>query len=402
MFFGIKNGYLKSYMEWSYPSSEGTPAYHMVAGLATLSSIVNRKYFIKLGRDKLFTNLWICLVGRSRIARKTTTMRGGEELLRMVYGANENIPVYPNKYTLASITKAIGENNTDSGGVMFWSELKSALKNMELSHNAGLMELFTELYDVPPQWSYKRATQDDDGSKVVKLIYPCWSIISATVPGWMYDWVADERKLSGGFMQRNHFVLEDENSPRVYGHVKVDEELERSLVVNLDTIRKKTICDAREYDFCMQRLTLPKDVEGLYNDWIPDFRTKESDPNYFKGRDSFEEALIVTALKVAMLMCIGEGRHKISKQDMLDATIVVSKFKDSLKDVFDIGRGKWDTIIKSIKKFVDGFPADSIPASEIHKHFDGSRYSGWDVSQALDTMVKREQLIFNGEEYKEV
>ena len=111
MFFGVRSNYLKEFFKYSYPPTGGTPAYHLAVAIATASAMTNRQFYMYLGDDKIYTNMWLVLVGRSSVARKTTTINAGRRLLSEVF---PDPPVYPNDYTPEALHDLLDKSSQNS------------------------------------------------------------------------------------------------------------------------------------------------------------------------------------------------------------------------------------------------------------------------------------------------
>src|SRR3989304_3375637 len=68
-------GALATYLKMAATCTDAPEMYHLGAGMIVLSSILGSHIYLKYGPGKLYPNLWIALVGRSSLDRKSTVIR---------------------------------------------------------------------------------------------------------------------------------------------------------------------------------------------------------------------------------------------------------------------------------------------------------------------------------------
>jgi hypothetical protein len=80
-----KDHFLQRYMAYGYDVSDGYPEYWFIGGLYALSVVSDKKVFCKLRQMSIYPNLYLAMLGKSTIARKSTISDKTEDLLMAVW-----------------------------------------------------------------------------------------------------------------------------------------------------------------------------------------------------------------------------------------------------------------------------------------------------------------------------
>jgi len=193
---GILPENIKRYVESICRSTDADSMLVLMAVLSAISARIGRRVYLPEGEyfNKLFCNIWVLVLSPSG-SYKTTALNKG---CRIVYQKNSEIlkqievakndPAYKNdpeelKKRIAEIVKdgCLLPNRMSAegllellakgcGGLLPCSEFGEWLANLGKSHNTGLKPLFTDLYDVPQQYSY---VTKNGGHLIIK-----WAFIS--------------------------------------------------------------------------------------------------------------------------------------------------------------------------------------------------------------------------------
>ena len=132
------------YIEYGQESTDAPLIYHKALAYLIASSLLGRfvKVITSYSPTGLAPNLWVLLIGPSRIARKTTAMRLAVNVIKAV----EPTLVMPASFTPEALYEMF--NNMNPGDAVVWvkDELGGFFKNLEKKYMYGVRELLSSLY----------------------------------------------------------------------------------------------------------------------------------------------------------------------------------------------------------------------------------------------------------------
>lgn len=187
------HGWLREYVDYGAAVTDAPHAYHLFAGLTCLAVALGRRIWLPYGSQLLYPNLYVCLLGPSALARKSTVIG----IAREVLGRFEEHAVLPDEFSPERLYKLLAAH---PAACLLWSEFGAFLRYAERSYMLGMKEALTQLYDCPPV--FRRALQ----SETVEVKAPTLSILTASTPEWL---LANMREvdLLGGFFPRFLYVF---------------------------------------------------------------------------------------------------------------------------------------------------------------------------------------------------
>lgn len=202
--------FIDTYLEFT-KDHESTEKIHKWTAISMIAALLERRTWLDRGYYTLFPNLFIFIVARSGIVKKSTSTGIGVSMLRDIQG----FKIMSERLTAASLI----------------TQMKDSLKSFEFGYNkvkqspvfayaselavfmgevyGSIIELLTTFYDGVPYdsekpWTYKRAHEDPD------LVYgPCLNILGATTKPWLHK-VLPKSEQEGGFTSRCIWVVEDQ------------------------------------------------------------------------------------------------------------------------------------------------------------------------------------------------
>jgi hypothetical protein len=132
------------YVEYGKESTDAPVIYHKALGYFVVSSLLGRfvKIITSYSPTGLAPNLWILLIGPSRIARKTTAMRLAVNVVKSV----EPALVMPASFTPEALYEMF--NNMNPGDAVVWvkDELGGFFKSLEKKYMYGVREILSSIY----------------------------------------------------------------------------------------------------------------------------------------------------------------------------------------------------------------------------------------------------------------
>lgn len=188
-----ERGWLRDYVAYGEAVTDAPLAYHLFAGLTCLAVALGRRLWIPFGATPIYPNLYVCLLGPSALARKSTVLRIAAEIL----GRFEEHAVLPGEFSPERLVGLLKEHPTVC---CLWSEFGAFLRYAERSYMLGIKEQLTYLYECPPE--LRRALQ----TETVVVKEPTLSLLTASTPEWLLAHM-DEVDLLGGFFPRFLYVF---------------------------------------------------------------------------------------------------------------------------------------------------------------------------------------------------
>lgn len=150
-----------------------------------LSSYCQRNLYVQWGHKKIYANLWILLIAKSSLYRKSTSI----DLVRKF------IPeefILPNEYSSELLLKEI---SIKQKGIFLIDELLSTMRLWEKDYAISAKSNLVSLFDC--ETSIRRKTM----SYVVEITNPYISIFAGSTPVWIKEAIKEE-DLASGFLPR--------------------------------------------------------------------------------------------------------------------------------------------------------------------------------------------------------
>jgi hypothetical protein len=188
-----------------------------MAGLVTLSSIVQRRVWIDFGPFEVFPNVFAILVGLPGV-KKTTAMNFSRKVLKHF----DNVPLSSSTITTQAMLKEMGQNAFALEGLdpadpkseelkVFspYTVMASELSNF-LRHGAeDMIDVLTGMYDESRTFDCRTKNM---GTDVIEG--PYITLLGGTTPSWISKYMQTD-VLKGGFLRRCLFVFEAREKPRI-------------------------------------------------------------------------------------------------------------------------------------------------------------------------------------------
>lgn len=196
------NGYLK-YTE----NSEPPQSYHIWCGLGTLAAAAQRKVYMRWGRQTIYPNLYIVLIGPSGKGKKGTALDHCRPFIYTACGQR----VIEGAITREKLIRRMsGTLNTftcmTSGRIL--PHCSATFISAELAvflgqNNIKLLADLCDWYDSPSSWTYDTKNEGTD-----KLDNLCFNMIAASAPEWL-DAILPPQAIGGGFTSRVFWIVEE-------------------------------------------------------------------------------------------------------------------------------------------------------------------------------------------------
>lgn len=318
--------FLDTYIQYASEITDASHIYHKFVGLASLGLILGNRVFLPWGDTRIFSNIWLILLGESTWDRKTTSMNIGKRLIDRM---RLNL-IYPNEFSYESLIKLLSKRPC---GGFYFSEFKTLTALLNKEYMAGARSLLADLYDAP--YRYERELNKE----TYVIDNPAFSLQGATNLDWFLDGMKDS-DFGSGFLARFLIIPSDGKEKDIPRPPKAD-EIKRDKLIN----------QGRRLSDIKGAMYMIKEAGELHDEWYIWLRSRITG-----GRlDPFIGRLQGYLIKTAMLLQINEDQAlKISKDTMTEAIDIVewvySKLISIDQDGLAISKEEKDA--QKIKKYL--------------------------------------------------
>ncbi len=235
--------------------------YLEASALAILSTIVNRGVFVRFGHRRLYPQMYLILVGKSSLFRKSTCLDLASKFVTAVKPEMILEQAFSSEYFIQSVAEK-------KRGVIFVDEFITLLDVLKREYSSEVKRLIVELFDREMPWS--RGTL---GGGQTIISDPFLNIISATTPSWLQEAIS-EGDIKGGMIPRFVMVLATHKDRIIKFPGQGRSDIEKQLVEELYEIslqnRELYLSDtAKELftahvDFLEHETTIKGDIFGAF------------------------------------------------------------------------------------------------------------------------------------------
>lgn len=319
--------WIKSYM--SYSSYAEAPAkMHFWVAVSTIAGALRRRVWIDQGYFQWTPNFYIIFVAPPGIVSKSTTLSIGMKLLKSI----EGIKFGPDAVTWQALTQALADAKEDilmTGGEyhpMSCITIASSEFGTFLNPNdREMVDVLVSLWDGQlGVWEKKTKTQGSD-----RIENPWINIAACTTPGWIAG-NFPEYLIGGGFTSRCIFVYADKKRHLVaYPSASIPPEF---LQLQQDLIR-----DLEAISLLKGPFVLSPEAIAWGEQWYTDHY---NDPNRALNNNRFAGYLARKQTHIHKLAMVLSASYKddliITKQDLQEATLIVTALESDMPQVFDL------------------------------------------------------------------
>lgn len=355
--------FIKAYLEYT-DNHEASEHLRTWISISVLAGALQRRAWYDFDYYRLYPNLYIIVVGKSGLVKKSTAMGIGVDLLRDL-----NIPIMSERVTATSLIREIKASQTwfeidkkkinQAAVYAYASELKASFG----SHVSSVSELLTDFYDCNPHDSSKPWVNKSSRDKTA-IYGPCLNLLAGTTPKWLTRMIpADD--MEGGFASRILFVVENQSDKVVAWPELTDDrrKMRHYLVHDLKRIQEK----------CVGRVRVSTKARELFTAWYENHMKvevpKNDDPKFsgYLGRkgDTIRKLALLRACSLSEDMVV-DHEHIIWACEMAEkleknmfSAIQVFKEEDTMHDILEYVRSRGKSDIKEI------CAAFSVRASEV-------------------------------------
>lgn len=334
-----QDSFLGDFLKYMDPLE--TPyAYDFWTAVYTLSVSVGRSIVVNRPLAPVYLNVFAILVAESGVTRKSTAVRHGTKLARLL--AHESMELVEAKITPELLEYKLhkqSEEHGRSGVAISISELVTFLGREK--YVSSMPTLLTDLYDCPELRGGGGSLSS--GDRTLRNVFV--SFLSASTPSWLIRAVNPD-VIEGGFTSRVMFIVAEEPKRRQSWPEGLDEDIEGRLLKRLHEIRTKAERVAR--------IEISPGGRSRFDKWYKG-RLLHRDP----FRASFQSREDAHILRLAAFLCINDGTYVIQSNHISAAISIITEVREDGASIFE-GTGSNSRLVQGIDKIRDSLLAAGI------------------------------------------
>jgi len=300
-------------------NTEPRETYRRWVGISTIASVLQRKCYLRWGRETFFPNLYIILVGPPA-ARKGTAMREGKNLLNKM-GIQFTADETSRQKLITSMKESQGGEQGEDGRIQYHSSM--TIFSTELTVFLGydgkeMLAMLCKWFDCEDRFIYDTFR---GGREEIPNVWA--NLLGATTPAQLQASLP-EGAIGSGFTSRVIFVFEEDKERAVIKPSLSPEQikLEETLLVDLGEIRNT--CGA----FCTTT-----GFDDLYSSWR--LRSEQENPFSESRLEYYVQRRPTHLFKLSMILSASRsGEREITEEDLLRAIEILEDAEKKMPQVF--------------------------------------------------------------------
>jgi hypothetical protein len=302
--------FIEAYLKFT-KDHESTDRIRKWTILSVLAGAMERKVWMDRGHYTLYPNLYVFIIAKSGLLKKSTSTAIGVNLLKEL----EDIRFMSERLTAASLVQQLGKaqssfeheghNIKQSALFAYGSELAVMMGEVF----GSIIELLTTFYDCIPHDSTKPWVNKSKHSGDDNIYGPCLNILGASTKEWLRKCIPDSEMI-GGFTSRVVFVVENNRPDNLVAWPKMDAELKEH--------RQKLVDDLEAISKLVGQVRVSQEVRDAFTSWyhhhMNNVVAKNNDPRW-SGYLSRKGDLL---LKLAMVRCVSLSNDLVINQRHFD------------------------------------------------------------------------------------
>jgi hypothetical protein len=369
------NGVLMSYADYTR-FQESPPDFHIWTGIAIVSSLLGRNVWVDQGYFKVYPNLFIVLVGKSAIAKKSSALGIGLDMLTEV---DHEFPLFSQKVTTESFIQFLAERTTKFGkaeGLVYSPEFSTFLGRSDKDQT--LIQTLTDYYDCPNYRSYSTRGRGKEEMKDV-----CLNLLAGSTPEWLKSSLPED-SIGGGFLSRLLLINRNEPGNR--------EPFPADRMTPEVSIHKKNVLNDLKIVRSMQgEYKWTQEAKSLYSTWYKDYLDKEQAKcNPFM--DGYYGRKGTSVIKMAMICAASLSSDlEIKSENVEFAISLLNSNEVFMKQVVEnISQSEMGQKIDYVRNIVWRKP--NLPHFELIRKV-SRKLNSMELRQIMDTLIEGGEVI---------
>lgn len=362
----IPDGWLKKYLDFANPLTEAPVQYHIATALSIVATVLGRNVWLDMGAFTVYPNLFLLVIGKSGISRKSTAIGMAYRFLSRI----DRDAILGSLLSLEAFYEAF---HIHPNRLAIYDEIKTLLDNEGKKYGKGIITQLTSFYNCPDYIRIDLKSIPED-QRVIER--PCINLLGASTTDWLQ---VRERDIEGGFFGRILPICADSSDIRC---IPIPPKMDMG---RFDELRKELgqLSNTNgEFSFTSKAREL---YEGLYKENRQDF---EKEPNK-THLSVFYSRLPINQLKLAMIFQITQDRSKTLQEDsILRAHHCMNELKASYKQL--IGSLDFSWTQRQERKVLDILKErKEMSRSDLLRQ---SKLSAKDFNSVIDSLLEKELI----------
>lgn len=375
--------FLKDYLFFN-SGNEGPENYHIFSALSLASSVIRRKVYLEWGLQRIYTNLYTCLVG-TQGSRKGV----GKDHARDIHVEFfPNIPIGPSVSSPQAICKELASDactmafNDDQGvtdEVHSMSFYIGELKHFLGINQIGMIDLLTDAYD-------NKYIDTNYISREKEIIpNPYLVLLACETPEWILTRLKTD-VISGGFARRIILVYEKAVRERIALPFVTPDMLKA---------RDRVVSDLKELSKMVGRMVWTPEASKFYENW---YTTLKAPPD--RLMEGYYSSKHTQMLKIATILTLIENKNFLLTPEILQLSIaLLDRIEPGMTELLSgVGRNELaqptDRLLSYVKSR-GGLITEKEFLIAAHRDMTPSEANG-----VLVHLIKTEQLVMLSETTK--
>jgi hypothetical protein len=374
---------IEAYLDFT-SGHEGTQKLQKWSILSVLAAAMERKVWLDRGYYTLFPNLFVFIVGKSGLLKKSTSTAIAVNMLREIKGPK----LMSERVTAAALIKQLqgaGRQFRFDGHVIrqsplfiYASELAVFLEEVF----GSIQELLTTFYDCQPNDSSKPWIYDTKTQQKTKIYGPCLNMLGATTKAWMRKCIPAQ-EMEGGFTSRVIFVIENEAPKNLVAWPAVDADARDK--------RSRIVEDLQQVAQMTGPMTPTDDARAVFKTWY-EFHMREVIPgNHDPKFIGYYARKGDHILKLAMVRSAARSDDRIiTAEDIRWAGKELEDLEPDLRAAFEgVGGNPVGEVLYEIRNYVRARRV--VTHAELLKSF-SKDIPGWQINALLKDLVQMGEI----------
>lgn len=367
-------GFVDTYCRYTR-FQESPPDFHVWVGLSLISSSLGRNVYANQGYFKVYPNIYVVLVGKSAIARKSSALGIG---LSLLLEAEKEFPIFSQKVTTEAFIQFLAERTTKyqkAEGLIYSPEFSTFLGRSDKDQT--LIQILTDYYDCPDHRSYSTR-----GRGTEEILNVCLNLLAGSTPEWLKSSLPED-SIGGGFLSR--LILVHRTEPAEMQPFPAIHMSEESF-----TERRNCINDLQVMRSLKGEFTWHPKAKDVFGDWYCNQLVKEQ-----KESTSFLDGYYgrkgTSVIKLAILLSVSEGNSLVlSADNVLGAISLLNENELYMKQIIDsMAQSETGQRIDKVRNIIGR--KSLISHSQLMQHV-SRQFNSLELRQIIDTLVESGEI----------
>ena len=337
--------FIKLYQEYAAEFTDAPAIFHHRLSLLIMSTVLNRRVYLRQGFRNLYPNLWLLILAPSTFYRKTYSISIAKDLI----AETEDGLVIPNRFSTEGLSDHLNEHPQ---AIFMFDEFKDLMAQLNKKYNEDAKGFIMSSYECPNKLSLglrskrgkKLPNPDvdmDAGQDKNWILNPFLNIVSASTIEWFRESLSAS-DIAGGFLPR-FFVVKSYPKERSAAWQENNDLEKKEVLINI----------LRRFQTISGEMSITPAARKHFTEWYSNFDQRRRDesgplaPFYSRLADEY-------AKKFAMLFAIDrKAGLTIEKEDIDTACGLADNCVNELREILDgTGNSFYEKERRKVEEFL--------------------------------------------------